>query len=73
MLKRAYLTALLLALATAVPAEHRDVQTLLDELARLDGEARRLDGELKGIFTGLGFRWGYRGEGPAPQVQGHDL
>ena len=58
---------------TAVPAEHRDVQTLLDELARLDGEARRLDGELKGIFTGLGYRWGYRGEGPAPQVQGHDL
>jgi type I restriction enzyme M protein len=43
---------------TAAPAEHRDVQTLLDELARLDAEARRLDGELKSIFTGLGYRWG---------------
>jgi type I restriction enzyme M protein len=43
---------------TATPAEHKDVQTLLDELARLDTEARRLDGELREIFTGLGYRWG---------------
>jgi type I restriction enzyme M protein len=43
---------------TAAPTEHRDVQTLLDELAQLDAEARRLDGELKGIFEGLGYRWG---------------
>ncbi len=43
---------------TAAPTEHRDVQTLLDELAQLDVEARRLDGELKEIFTGLGYRWG---------------
>jgi type I restriction enzyme M protein len=43
---------------TAAPAEHKDVQTLLDELAHLDGEARRLDGELREIFTGLGYRWG---------------
>jgi type I restriction enzyme M protein len=43
---------------TAAPAEHRDVQAILDELAGLDAEARRLDGELKGIFEGLGYRWG---------------
>lgn len=43
---------------TASPAEHRDVQPLLDELARLDAESSRLDEELKGIFTGLGYRWG---------------
>jgi type I restriction enzyme M protein len=43
---------------TAAPTEHRDVQTLLDELSGLDVEARRLDGELKEIFTGLGYRWG---------------
>ena len=43
---------------TAAPAEHRDVQTLLGDLARLDAEAKRLDGELREIFTGLGYRWG---------------
>lgn len=43
---------------TAAAPEHRDVQTLLDDLARLDGEATRLDGELREIFTGLGYRWG---------------
>ncbi len=43
---------------TAAPAEHRDVQTILDELAGLDADARRLDGELREIFTGLGYRWG---------------
>lgn len=42
---------------TAVPTEHRDVQTLLDELAKLDVEAKRLDGELKEIFAGLGYKW----------------
>jgi type I restriction enzyme M protein len=46
---------------TAAPAEHRDVQEILDELAGLDADARRLDGELREIFTGLGYRWG----GPA--------
>lgn len=40
-----------------VATEHRDVQTLLDELAILDGEAKGLDGELKGIFRGLGYRY----------------
>jgi type I restriction enzyme M protein len=43
---------------TAAPTEHRDVQSILDELATLDAEARRLDGELREIFTGLGYRWG---------------
>jgi type I restriction enzyme M protein len=43
---------------TAAVTEHRDVQTLLDDLAKLEGEAGRLDGELKDIFTGLGYRWG---------------
>lgn len=43
---------------TAVATEHRDVQTLLDELAKLDTEAKRLDGELKEIFTELGYKWG---------------
>jgi type I restriction enzyme M protein len=43
---------------TAAPAEHRDVQTILDELARLDAESRRLDGDLREIFTSLGYRWG---------------
>lgn len=42
---------------TAVAIEHRDVQTLLDELAKLDTAATRLDSELKEIFTGLGYKW----------------
>jgi type I restriction enzyme M protein len=43
--------------ASTAVAEHRDIQVLLDELAGLDSEARRLDGELGEIFTGLGYRW----------------
>jgi len=43
---------------TAKPNEHKDVQILLDELAKLDPEAKKLDEELNGIFTGLGYRWG---------------
>lgn len=42
---------------TAAATEHRDIQTLLGELARLDVEAKRLDGELNGIFRGLGYEW----------------
>jgi type I restriction enzyme M protein len=42
---------------TAAPAEHRDVQVILDELAALDSEASRLDGQLKQIFIGLGYEW----------------
>ncbi len=41
---------------TATPTEHSDVQTLLDELASLDAQAKQLDGELKEIFTGLGYQ-----------------
>jgi type I restriction enzyme M protein len=43
---------------TAAPTEHRDIQEILDELATIDGEARRLDGDLAQIFAGLGYRWG---------------
>lgn len=42
---------------TAAATEHRDVQTLLDELIQFDEVAKQLDGELKGIFTGLGYKW----------------
>ncbi|MBI5525284.1 MAG: N-6 DNA methylase [Deltaproteobacteria bacterium] len=41
---------------TAQATEHRDVQTILDELAALDVQGRKLDGELKGIFVKLGYR-----------------
>jgi type I restriction enzyme M protein len=41
---------------TTAATEHRDVQTILDELAKLDTESKQLDGELKGIFTGLGYK-----------------
>lgn len=41
---------------TAMATEHRDVQAILDDLAKLDTEAKKLDGELKAIFTGLGYR-----------------
>jgi len=43
---------------TAAATEHRDVQTLLDELAKLDSESKKLDGELKEIFEGLGYKLG---------------
>jgi type I restriction enzyme M protein len=41
---------------TAQAAEHRDVQTILDELAALESQAKGLDGELKTIFERLGYR-----------------
>lgn len=41
---------------TATATEHRDIQTILDELATLETEAARLDGALRGIFTGLGYQ-----------------
>ena len=44
--------------AAAAVSEQRDIQKILDELAGLGSEAERLDGELKGIFEGLGYRWG---------------
>lgn len=43
---------------TGAKTEHRDIQTVLDELGALDADARRLDGELKGIFAKLGYQWG---------------
>jgi type I restriction enzyme M protein len=43
---------------TAIATEHRDIQGILDELTSLDGQARRLDGELRQIFVKLGYRWG---------------
>jgi len=33
------------------------VQTLLDELAKLNTESKQLNAELKEIFTGLKYRW----------------
>lgn len=42
---------------TATATEHRDVQEILNELGSLDAEARRLDAELKEVFTGLGYQW----------------
>jgi type I restriction-modification system DNA methylase subunit len=44
--------------AAAAVAENRDIQTILDDLAGLEAEEKRLDGDLKGIFEGLGYRWG---------------
>jgi type I restriction enzyme M protein len=42
---------------TAAPTEHRDVQTILDDLSKLEAESKQLDGELREIFTGLGYQW----------------
>ncbi len=42
----------------AAATEQRDIQKILNELASLDGEARRLDAELREVFTGLGYQWG---------------
>lgn len=47
---------------TAVAVEHRDIQEILDELAAFDTQARKLDSELKGIFEGLGYKWGRTGD-----------
>ncbi len=43
---------------TATATAHREIQPILDELAQLDAEARRLDGDLREIFAGLGYLWG---------------
>lgn len=43
---------------TSAPVEHRDIQEILDDLAKLDKESGKLDEELKGIFSGLGYEWG---------------
>ncbi len=56
---------------TTVATEHRDIQTVLNELATHDAEAKRLDGELREIFTGLGYRPG--GNPTAVQAKEHIL
>ncbi|KAB2958664.1 MAG: N-6 DNA methylase [Candidatus Methylomirabilis oxygeniifera] len=43
---------------TTAPTEHRDIQTVLDDLSKLDAEVKQLDSELKEIFIGLGYRCG---------------
>jgi type I restriction enzyme M protein len=44
--------------AAAAATEHRDIQQILDELAGFESDAKKLDGELKDVFEGLGYRWG---------------
>ena len=39
-------------------AENNDIQAIFDALAGLDGEAKPLDGNLEGIFEGLGYSLG---------------
>ncbi len=46
---------------TSVAVEHKDIQQILNDLAKLDKEAARQDGELKEIFAGLGYKWGGKG------------
>ena len=43
--------------SAAVEAEHRDIQAILDELTGLEEQRVALDGDLREIFTGLGYRW----------------
>jgi type I restriction enzyme M protein len=43
--------------AAAAATEHRDIQSILDELARLESESKRLGSELSEIFVSLGYRW----------------
>ncbi len=45
---------------TAVAAEHRDIQDILNDLAGLGKDSARQDGELKKIFAGLGYKWAGR-------------
>ena len=45
---------------TVSPAQHRDIQTILAELAHFDAEALRLDGDVKRLFTSLGYPLGVR-------------
>ncbi len=44
--------------AGAAAAEARDIQEILDDLAKLTAEERVLDSKLTGIFTKLGYRVG---------------
>ncbi|MBI5244635.1 MAG: N-6 DNA methylase [Elusimicrobia bacterium] len=42
---------------TASPTEHRDIQEILNDLAKLDKDAARQEGELRRIFEGLGYKY----------------
>lgn len=42
---------------TAVATEHRDIQEILNDLARLQKEAAGQDGELRRIFEELGYKY----------------
>jgi hypothetical protein len=42
---------------TGAETEYREIPDLLSELATLEGEAVKLDGELRAIFEGLGYQW----------------
>jgi type I restriction enzyme M protein len=44
--------------SAATPAEHQDIQVLLDQLTALEEQRVGLDAELREIFNGLGYRWG---------------
>jgi type I restriction-modification system DNA methylase subunit len=44
--------------SAAVEAEHRDSRAILDGLTGLEEKRIELDGHLREIFTGLGYRWG---------------
>ena len=51
---------------TAGAVEHRPIQTILDELAVIDAEARRVDADLADVFQRLGFA-----PGGAADLAGH--
>lgn len=42
---------------TAIAAEHRDIQEILNDLAKLNKDASRQDGELKEIFASMSYKW----------------
>ncbi len=42
---------------TAIATEHRDIQEILNDLAKLKKEAAGQDGGLRGIFEGLGYKY----------------
>ena len=42
---------------TTTAIEHRDIQVILNDLGKLESEAGQLNGELKDIFSGLGYQW----------------
>lgn len=42
---------------TATAVDHRDIQTILNELGTLQAESMKLDGDLKKIFEGMGYEW----------------